>query len=319
MAGEDAGNYAINKGTLDNANYDITLVSADFEIIKVDQIITFNPLTDVTYGDQDFEVNATVDSGLAIAYRSSNTSVATISGNIITIVGAGSTTITASQTGNSNYNAAASVFQTLTVFSRPITVTADAGQSKVSGTTDPVLTYSITSGNLVAGDILNGSLERSSGEDVGNYAINQGTLDNANYDITFVSNDFEITKAIVVAPSLGLVKLYPNPAVDQIQIAEIPQNNRLSIYNMNGRLVKRIVNYSEEEIIDITALPSGIYMLEISFFDFGNKTYHQEVYQKLGALYLAKVHPEHKKWLKNSILKPFNCCFKRIYLDIKSI
>ncbi len=271
MAGEDAGLYPINQGTLDNANYDITLVSADFEITKADQIITFNPLTDVIYGDQDFEVNATTNSGLAIAYRSSNTSVATISGNIITIVGAGSTTITASQAGNTNHNAAALVFQTLTVFSRPITVTADAGQSKVSGTADPVLTYSITTGNLVADDILNGSLERTPGEDVGRYTINQGTLDNANYDITFISNDFEITKAIVVAPSLGLVKLYPNPAVNQIQIADIPQNNRLSIYNVNGRLVKRIVNYSEEEVINIATLPSGIYMLEISFFDFGNK------------------------------------------------
>ncbi|WP_083629615.1 ELWxxDGT repeat protein [Tenacibaculum agarivorans] len=195
VTGENVGFYAINQGTLDNVNYDITFVSNDFEINKADQLITFNSLSDVTYGDADFNLNATSNSGLTVTYSSSDTSVATVSGNIVTIVGVGTTTITASQTGNGNYNAAADVTQTLTVNQKAITVTADAGQAKVFGTTEPTLTYSITSGSLVIGDVLNGDIERITGEDVGFYAINQGTLDNANYGITFVSNDFEITKA----------------------------------------------------------------------------------------------------------------------------
>ncbi|MCX6309112.1 MAG: T9SS type A sorting domain-containing protein, partial [Bacteroidia bacterium] len=60
-------------------------------------------------------LSATVSSGLPITYTSSNTSVATISGSTVTIVGVGTTTITASQPGNVKYNAATSKEQVLTV------------------------------------------------------------------------------------------------------------------------------------------------------------------------------------------------------------
>ncbi len=69
---------------------------------------------------------------------------------------------------------------------------------KAYGTNDPSLTYKITSGQLIGSDQLTGDLKRDVGEDVGNYAINQGTLSaSANYDLTFEKADFIITKAIV--------------------------------------------------------------------------------------------------------------------------
>ena len=49
---------------------------------------------------------ATSNRGLAISYSSSDTSVATISGSTVNFVGAGLVSITASQAGNSNYEAA---------------------------------------------------------------------------------------------------------------------------------------------------------------------------------------------------------------------
>ncbi len=58
---------------------------------------------------------ASTDSGLDISYTSSNTAVAIVTDNEVTIIGAGATTITASQTGNANYNAATAVTQELTV------------------------------------------------------------------------------------------------------------------------------------------------------------------------------------------------------------
>lgn len=82
---------------------------------KFDQTITFNALADKTYGDADFNLTATASSGLDVAYSSSNTAVATVSGNTVTIVGAGSTNITASQSGNDNYNPASNEVQSLTV------------------------------------------------------------------------------------------------------------------------------------------------------------------------------------------------------------
>ncbi|MBW1296391.1 ELWxxDGT repeat protein [Aquimarina litoralis] len=351
-AGEDVGFYPINLGTLGNSNYDITFISNDFEITGVNQVITFNNLADATYGDADFNLTASSDAGLAISYTSSNTSVATVSGNTVTIVGVGSTTITASQAGNNNYNAAVDVSQMLTVNPRAITVTADANQSKTFGATEPVLTYTITSSSLISGDILNGTLARTAGEDVGSYPINQGTLNHPNYQINFITNSFEINKAdqfitfdelsnvklgnpafelnaiassglaitysssdpsivsisgnmatihkkgsvIISAYQDGnenyhaatfidrsltvlsgqiqdeLIKLYPNPVIDHIRISETPSNNRLSIYDVNGQLVKRIFDYTKDEIIDVTGLQSGIYMVEILYFDYRGKT-----------------------------------------------
>ncbi|NCY22721.1 hypothetical protein EBX31_12300, partial [bacterium] len=67
------------------------------------------------YGAADFTLGATSDSGLPVSYTSSNPYVATVSGNTVTIVGVGSTVITASQAGDSNYLPATEATQTLTV------------------------------------------------------------------------------------------------------------------------------------------------------------------------------------------------------------
>ena len=78
------------------------------------------------------------------------------------------------------------------ITAKPITVTADSGQSKVFGASDPVLTY--VSSDL--GASFTGALGRAAGENVGSYAINQGDLSaGANYAITFVPANFAITPA----------------------------------------------------------------------------------------------------------------------------
>ena len=90
-------------------------VSQTLTVVKGDQTITFNALPVKVPGDPDFTLNATASSGLAVSYTSSNGAVATVSGNTVTIHGTGSTTLTASQAGDTNYNAAPSVAQTLSV------------------------------------------------------------------------------------------------------------------------------------------------------------------------------------------------------------
>lgn len=84
---------------------------------------------------------------------------------------------------------------TLTITTKALTVTADA-QTKVYGDPDPVLTYHITSGSLVNGDTFTGGLARVAGEDVGSYAIQQGSLAlSSNYTLTFNGAQLTITKA----------------------------------------------------------------------------------------------------------------------------
>jgi len=83
---------------------------------KMDQVITFTALPTKILGDPSFTLNATGGaSGNPVTFVSSNPAVATISGNVVTIVGVGTVTITASQAGNAIYHAAADVSQVLTV------------------------------------------------------------------------------------------------------------------------------------------------------------------------------------------------------------
>jgi len=65
--------------------------------------------------------------------------------------------------------------------------------SKVVDAPDPVLTYTVTSGSLITGDVFTGALTRAAGESAGTYAITKGTLAlNANYNMTFVAGTFTI-------------------------------------------------------------------------------------------------------------------------------
>ncbi len=173
------------------------------------QTITFNELAEKTYGDSDFDPTATASSNLTIAYSSSDTTVATIVDGNIHIVGAGSCTIYADQSGDDTYDAAIQVSQPLTVNKKPVTVTAEADQSKVYGESDPTLTYA-TSEDLETGDSFSGVLSRVPGDTVGIYAITIGTLSaGSNYDLTFESKDFTINKkSITVTAEADQSKVY---------------------------------------------------------------------------------------------------------------
>jgi hypothetical protein len=175
-------------------------------IIQGDQTITFGALADKTYGDDDFTVSATSSAGLEVSFTASG--ACTISGTTVHITGSGSCTITAHQDGNIYYNAAPDVSQSFNVNKKPITVTADP-QTKVYGTSDPALTYKITSGALVGSDSFSGALTRDAGEDVGTYAIGQGTLAlSENYNLTYVGNNLAITQAAITVMADPQTKVY---------------------------------------------------------------------------------------------------------------
>lgn len=98
-----------------NSTYAPANFTRTLTVSKGNQAITFNPIPEKYLGDPDFNLTATASSGLTVSYSSDNPAVATVSGNIVHIVGVGSTVITASQTGNSNWFPAADVPQTLVV------------------------------------------------------------------------------------------------------------------------------------------------------------------------------------------------------------
>jgi hypothetical protein len=89
------------------------------------QTIAFGPLPGVSIGDPPLTLTGTASSGLPVSYASSDPSVASVSGNVVTIQSVGTTNITASQAGNGDYLAAAPVAASLVV--SPVTASVSLG------------------------------------------------------------------------------------------------------------------------------------------------------------------------------------------------
>lgn len=79
------------------------------------QIITFDVLSSKTYGDPDFKLMGKVSSGAPIIYTSLDEDIAIISSDSVKIIGAGTTTIIASQPGDDYYSAATSISRELKI------------------------------------------------------------------------------------------------------------------------------------------------------------------------------------------------------------
>ena len=146
LLGSAASNYSLSQPTGLSASITIAGLQA--------QTITFGALTNATYGDAAITLGASASSGLTVSYSSSNTAVATVAGNILTIVGVGTTTITASQLGDASYNPAPNVLQNITVNALPVTITGIAIIDKpYSGTTAATITgTAVLSPSAVLGD-----------------------------------------------------------------------------------------------------------------------------------------------------------------------
>ncbi|MDY0140975.1 MAG: MBG domain-containing protein, partial [Bacteroidales bacterium] len=181
---------------------------------KIPQTISeFNPIDVKTYGDDDFIVSATASSGLDVIFTSSDNNIAICggtNGSNITITGVGSCEIYANQPGNGIYLAAPQDSQTLIVNKKIITVTADAGQTKDYGDSDPVFTYTVNPGGLEIGDSFSGALTRVAGETVGVYEILIGSLNaDPNYEITFIPDNFAIIERVIyVTADIDQFKIY---------------------------------------------------------------------------------------------------------------
>ncbi|HZY78516.1 MAG TPA: gliding motility-associated C-terminal domain-containing protein [Cyclobacteriaceae bacterium] len=163
------------------------------------QSITFGSLSPVTFGAGPITLSATASSGLPVTFTSSNANVATVSGNVVTITGAGTTTITALQVGNTTYATAAAVDQTLTVNKAAQTITLNATTLDLSAGTinlapmssaNLVITY--TSSNTAVASVTGNALKVIS---PGSTTITATQAGNANYQPVSTTAVFTVNKA----------------------------------------------------------------------------------------------------------------------------
>jgi hypothetical protein len=145
-AASPVGTYPITPaaGTLAAPNYSfVTMVPGTLTISQAAQTIDFAALANRFVGEAPFALSSTASSGLPVSFASSNPAVATVSGSTVTVVAAGTTNLTASQVGNSNYLAATDVVRALTILaSTPAVITSHpSSQSVISGTS---VAFSVT-------------------------------------------------------------------------------------------------------------------------------------------------------------------------------
>lgn len=160
-----AGSYAVVASVTD-PNYTGS-ASGTLVIGQASQTITFATIPTHTYGDPAFAVIPTASSGLAVSLSASGN--CTLSGSAapanVTITGAGSCSITASQPGNTNYLAATPATQSFsinkanaTITVTPYNVTYDGGSHTATATA-----VGVNNANLLSELDLSGTIHTNAG------------------------------------------------------------------------------------------------------------------------------------------------------------
>jgi hypothetical protein len=142
------GTCTVNYDQAGNTNYNpAPQVTESVSAQKANQTIAFGALAAKTFGDADFAVNASASSGLAVSFAA--TGNCTISGATVHITGAVSCTVTASQAGNANFNAATDVAQSFAIGKASQTITFAALPNKTLGAPDFTVHATASSGLTV--------------------------------------------------------------------------------------------------------------------------------------------------------------------------
>jgi len=143
-----AGDYTV---IVSNVADSLTSSVAVLTVNRRAQTISFDALPDKQEGATSFALSATAGSGLPVSYTSSDPTVATVSGNTVTITGIGITTITAAQAGDATYLPADNVNQPLTVTSAKYLLAVNNGTGGGSYTNGQIV--AITASNAPPGEL----------------------------------------------------------------------------------------------------------------------------------------------------------------------
>ena len=140
------GSYTITSaaGTLAASNYTFSFVNGTLTVTAATQTISFTaPASPVTYGVSPISLSATASSGLAVIFSVSS-GPCTVSGNTLTVTGAGTCVVAANQPGNADYTAAAAVLQSLVINKESVIVNSASSLSPSIYGDNVALTFTLT-------------------------------------------------------------------------------------------------------------------------------------------------------------------------------
>jgi len=149
LAGGETVLISFTQGDVTSESGGLLPSFVDQPVNFVIQTISFPALPVMTYGDMPVTLTATASSGLPVTFTSSNTTVTTLSGNVLTANSTGTADIIAMQIGDGTY-APARYIRILTVDNADQTITFPAPGTKTYGDPDFNLEAAASSGLIVS-------------------------------------------------------------------------------------------------------------------------------------------------------------------------
>ncbi len=236
----NTGTYPITPslGSLSASNYAFSFVNGTLTITQTSQSITFTAPAPVTYGASPIGLSASASSGLGVTFSVAS-GPGSISGNTLTINGAGTVVVAANQSGNGNYTAAPQVTQSVTVNKAVLTVTAN-NATRVYGAANPTFTASYT--GFLHGDtqsVVSGSpsltTTATTTSMVGSYTITAGpaSLSATNYSFTYANGTLSVTIATPTITWATPSPIQNGAALSSVQLNATANNGVTGTYAYN--------------------------------------------------------------------------------------
>jgi len=210
-----------------SSSYTAGSLTANITVTQASQTITFPAIAAKVYGSAAFAVSATTTSSLPVTIAVTS-GPATISGNTITLTGAGTVVLAATQTGNANYSAATPVTQSFVISPATTSTTLVAAPTSITAGQSVTFTATVASAaGTPTGTVtfLNGSTPLGTGTLANGVAILTTTTLAAGGDPAFtatyaaqgnyaasVSNTATVTVAVPTTPIPPSYTVTANPS-----------------------------------------------------------------------------------------------------------
>ena len=195
-----AGKYDISISGGNDENYDFIYIKGILTVEVSSVELTFSEIGEKSYGDAPFALQvSSPNTETPIVFSIEDGSIARIDNGVVTLLKAGSTTITARQEASVNYGEASATIR-LIVKKAPLTIRAENKKRKY-GEENPAFTLSYD--GLVGKDTENDiptpgiTCEATATAKPGSYPITPASITDERYEISTVVGELTIEKAVL--------------------------------------------------------------------------------------------------------------------------
>jgi hypothetical protein len=262
-AGENVGTYPITEGSLSaGSNYTIVYTGNLLTITIASQEITWTQSLMVgCNATTQVQLTATASSGLPVTYSVANKDIATVSGNVLTLLQPGTTVVTATQAGDANHSAAPPVKDTVSY----------QATSLISQHWNDVIFFDNSSGDYVAWQwYKNDSLIAGA---TSPYYSETPSL-NGQYFVIATNTDGQEVQSCTLTIAAGAaipggISVQPNPANKGGQVtvtcnypAAALQGAVLQLVDLTGKVLQQVPNVQSSMQITMPS-GNGIYIINL--------------------------------------------------------